>query len=383
MSGKATLNAVSDHSAVLATGLTKQFDEVVALDAVDLDVEVGELLAVLGPSGCGKTTLLRVIAGLEVPDAGTVAVAGRVVAGPDDFVRPEARRIGLVFQDYALFPHLTVAENVGYGVRERRRRRARVPEVLQLVGLTSLADRLPHELSGGQQQRVALGRALAPEPAIVLLDEPFSSLDAAMRARVREDVRDILERAGATAIFVTHDQEEALSIADRVAVMEDGRVLQLDDPTRVYAQPLDRFVATFVGDADVVSGTSDGAGVATALGRLTPLVAPDPGPVDVILRPERLRLRLDGGGEGTVRHTTYFGHDQLVRVELADGAIVHARMGPGTSFEPGDRVAVNVTGEVLAFAPAPADGTGTRPAGHGGFARRHGRRRRTRRRGRG
>ncbi len=335
---------------MLVTGLTKRFGDVVALDGVDLGVRPGELLAVLGPSGCGKTTLLRVVAGLERPDVGMVHVGDRLVAGPDEFVAPEWRRIGLVFQDLALFPHMSVAANIGYGVTSRRRRATRVAEVLALVDLVGFDDRRPHELSGGQQQRVALGRALAPEPDVVLLDEPFSSLDAAMRARVRDDVRDILERAGTTAVFVTHDQEEALSIADRVAVMDAGRLLQVDEPTSIYADPKARFVATFVGDADVVAGTSDGDAVATILGRLVPNRVPDPGPVDVVLRPERVRLRLDGSGDGVVRHTTFYGHDQLVEVLLADGTTVHARMGPGSWFQSGDRVAVNVTGEVLAYA---------------------------------
>jgi iron(III) transport system ATP-binding protein len=331
--------------------LTKSFGSVVALDRVDLDVREGEVLALLGPSGCGKTTTLRLIAGFERPDAGTVTLAGAEVAGPGTFVPPERRRVGVVFQDYALFPHLTVAQNVGYGLRDRGRRADRVAEMLRIVGLESEAARLPHELSGGQQQRVAMARALAPEPTLVLLDEPFSNLDAALRVRMRSEVRAILRAAQATAVFVTHDQEEALSLADRVAVMRDGRLLQIDRPAALYAHPADRFVATFVGDADLLTGRMDGDAVVTAVGRLR-MAEPNglTGAVAVALRPEGIRLRLDGAGQGVVRDITYFGHDQVIEVVLEDGARVRSRMGPARAFEPGDRVSVSVTGDVIAFA---------------------------------
>jgi iron(III) transport system ATP-binding protein len=332
-------------------GLTKAFGDVVALDRVDIDVREGEVLALLGPSGCGKTTTLRLIAGFERPDAGSVTLAGREVAGAAGFVAPERRRVGVVFQDYALFPHLSVAQNVGYGVRDRARRAERVREMLAMVDLEAEAARLPHELSGGQQQRVAMARALAPEPALVLLDEPFSNLDAALRVRVRSEVRAILQAARATAVFVTHDQEEALSLADRIAVMRAGRVLQVDEPAALYARPADEFVATFVGDADLVAGHVDGDAVVTAFGRLR-IDQPDGlrGDVAVALRPEGVRLRLDGAGQGVVREITYFGHDQLVEVALEDGGRVRSRMGPARQFEPGDRVSVSVTGDVIAFA---------------------------------
>ena len=335
-------------------GLVKRFGPVLAVDSVDLDVAPGELLALLGPSGCGKTTTLRLAAGFERPEAGTVTLRGEEVAGPNRFVAPERRRIGVVFQDYALFPHMDVSDNVGYGVRERGRRAARVGEMLELVGLVGKARRRPHELSGGEQQRVAIARALAPAPAVVLLDEPFSNLDAALRVRVRDEVRDILATAGATAVFVTHDQEEALSLADRVAVMSEGRLLQVGTPVELYEQPADRFVAKFVGDADLLQGDFDGTRVTTVLGAHSTACALPQGPVDVVMRPEHLRVRLDGSGAGTIRRITYFGHDQVLEISLIDGGRVHARLGPGNSFHAGDRVALSVGGDVVAFPAAVA-----------------------------
>ncbi len=361
-------------SAIVSTaGLVKRFGTVVAIDDVSLDVHRGEILALLGPSGCGKTTFLRLVAGFERPDAGTIRLAGREVAGPEVAVPPEQRRVGMVFQDFALFPHMSVAANVGYGVTERSQRSPRTVESLELVGLSELGARMPHELSGGQRQRVALARALAPEPSIILLDEPFSSLDATLRAQVRADVRAILRQAGATAVFVTHDQTEALSTADRVAVMDGGRVLQVGTPTELYAEPADLFVANFVGEADIVSGHAAGSTVETIIGRLR-LKGPElSGPVSAVVRPETVRLHLDGAGPAVVEQVTYFGHDQLVHVSIDTpdthddpgdrspdpttpsrgfrGAQVQirARMGPGLHFVRGDRVTVTVTSPVTAF----------------------------------
>ena len=336
------------------------YGSVVAVDGVDLDVRRSELLAVLGPSGCGKTTLLRLVAGFEQPDAGSISVDGRVVAEATTafghaarrFVPPERRRVGIVVQDHALFPHLTVAANVAYGLTGRRRdpeRAKRVAEVLDLVGLSHLGERYPGELSGGQQQRVAIARALAPRPGVVLLDEPFANLDAALRARIRSEVAEILRTAGATVVLVTHDQEEALSLADRVAVMDAGRVVQVGHPAEVYRRPATAFVARFVGDAALVAGTCDGTAVETPLGRLPVVADTAPtGPAVAVVRPEAVRLTPAPEGPARVVAATYFGHDQLVEVSI-DGVVVQARLGTERLFSPGDRVRVAVAGEVAAF----------------------------------
>lgn len=290
------------HAAVVElAGVTKRFGAggPVAVDDLSLTVLADEILCLLGPSGCGKTTLLRLIAGFERPDAGTVTVAGRVVASEHSWVQPERRRIGFVFQDFALFPHLSVLDNVAFGLSKLpRAERLRVAaDVLDLVGLTVFTARFPHQLSGGQQQRVALARALATEPHLLLLDEPFSNLDAALRGATRDEVRAILKRTGTTAIMVTHDQQEALSFADRVAVMRDGRLEQVGAPVDVYVEPRTAFVAGFLGPTNLLRGTARGLVADTALGEV-PLASEAHGRVVLSLRPESLRFAHAGGAEG-------------------------------------------------------------------------------------
>jgi iron(III) transport system ATP-binding protein len=245
---------VTGTAAIRATGIRKSFGDTVAVEAADLQVERGDVVALLGPSGSGKTTLLRVIAGFERPDAGTVAIGDLQAVGPGTWVEPEARHIGMVFQDGALFPHLTVAANVGFGEPKE----GRVESCLALVGLADRGKSYPHELSGGEAQRVALARALATEPEVVLMDEPFASLDASLREALREEVVAILRAAGASALLVTHDQQEALSLADVVVVMRGGRVEQAGPPQEVYDHPANRWVAEFLGAAEVLPGTVAG-----------------------------------------------------------------------------------------------------------------------------
>jgi len=326
--------------------VSKRFGAVRAVDGADLEVGRGEFVALLGPSGCGKTTLLRLIAGFEAPDEGAVRVGERHVAGPA-WVPPERRRVGMVFQDYALFPHLTVARNVGYGLA-RRDRASRVREALALVGLDGLEDRYPHELSGGQQQRVALARALAPEPEVVLLDEPWSNIDPVLRDSMRDELAGILRATGATVLLVTHEQEEAFSLADRVALMRAGRIVQAGAPEEVYYGPATRWAAEFVGAANLLPGLLADGRVETQVGSFTAPNGDAPGEVEVLVRPELLELRPDPAGTGEVVSREFRGHDVFYRVRLGDGTTVCSQR-PSTEVVPlGSRVAVRPHGGRIA-----------------------------------
>ena len=353
--------------------VSKSFAETVAVRDASFEVRRGEIVALLGPSGCGKSTTLRILAGFERPDDGLVQIGGETAVGPDTWRPPERRRIGMVAQDFALFPHLSVAENIAFGLpnghrawwlRQFRRLRhtnapARVTELLELVGLAGFGDRFPHELSGGEAQRVALARALAPGPAAVLLDEPFSNLDQNLRVSLRTSMRSILKAAETAAVFVTHDREEAISLADRVAVMRKGRIEQIGTPLDIYHHPVNRFVANFVADANLVRGERRGHYASTELGDIGLLSSPDDGDdasvddeVDVLLRPEQLALkpaRPGQSGAATVIDSEYYGHDQVVRVRLASGVKLEARLRAEHVWHPGEQVAVIVLDHAVAF----------------------------------
>jgi iron(III) transport system ATP-binding protein len=322
-------------------GLDKAFGATRVLDQAALLAPAGRVVALLGPSGCGKTTLLRCIAGLERPDAGQVRLDGRDLSAPAAFVAPERRRIGMVFQDGALFPHLTVAGNVGYGLSREERRGTRVEEALALVDLAGFGDRLPASLSGGQAQRVALARALVTRPSVLLLDEPFSNLDTSLRVQIRAEVQRLLADLGVTAVFVTHDQEEAFVVGDEVAVMLAGRVVQQATPAELYRAPASRAVAGFLGDANLLPGVAAAGLADTAIGRV-PLRDGLGGDVDVLLRPEQLRV--SAGAAATIDSVQYFGHDAVYLTRLAGGTALRVRVLDVPEFRPGDTVDLTYVG---------------------------------------
>ena len=350
-----TLSSVlqADGGVIDVRGIHKRFGRQEVLRGVDLHVAQGTIVALLGPSGCGKTTLLRTIAGLERPDAGTVAVGGSPLVGPGTFVPAERRRIGMVFQDWALFPHLDVAGNVGYGLPRKERTPERIEAALELVGLGGLGRRSPGTLSGGQQQRVALARALAPEPKVLLLDEPFSNLDTALRVQVRTEVHHLLAQLGITTVFVTHDQEEAFVLGDEVAVMAAGEIVQQAPPAELYDAPATPWVADFVGGANLVPGDARGATADTPLGPV-PLREAVTGPVTVLVRPEQLHLR-PGGGAATIELVEYYGHDTLYLVRGADGTLLRVRTTAAPTLRRGDAVGIAYAGEPAVGYPGAAE----------------------------
>jgi iron(III) transport system ATP-binding protein len=346
-------------SDVRIAGLTKSFGGTPVLRGLDLFVPSGALFAILGASGSGKTTLLRLLSGFERADSGAIEIDGRQVSGPGVHVPPERRQVGYVSQEGSLFPHLSVAANVVFGLaRSQRRDRLKAEALLESVGLPpSYARRGPHELSGGEQQRVALARALAPAPKLVLLDEPFSALDAALRIETRQAVAAILEAAGATALLVTHDQSEALSMGRQVAVLRDGALAQVAAPEKLYRQPADAALAQFVGEAVLLPGLVAGGKATCALGRLQlALPAPD-GPVEVMVRPEQIRFEPRpnaGAAKAQVRAVTYYGHDASIAVSLeVGGALVTTRVAGHMTPQQGAHVWLSVEGGVMAYPRSP------------------------------
>jgi iron(III) transport system ATP-binding protein len=335
----------------------KSYGDRVVLAGVDLAVPEGTITAILGSSGSGKTTLLRIVIGFVVADGGSVSIGGRLVADTRGaHVPPDKRAIGYVAQEGALFPHLSVAQNVGFGLPHAERRGgSRVDEALDLVGLDRrYADRRPQELSGGEQRRVALARALAPRPALVLLDEPFSGLDAALRGETRAAVLDALAGAGATAVLVTHDQGEALSMGREVAVLRDGRLVQTAAPDTLYRTPADLELARFVGDAVVVPGDARGGSVVCTFGTLEVRGEAVTGPVEVMIRPEQIRVERTAGGGGVAAKVvglSFYGPETILHLELAESprTIVSARTFDGAGAAAGDEVRLNVTGPVVTY----------------------------------
>ncbi len=343
-------------------GIHKSYGSQPVLRGLDLAIVDGSFTSILGPSGSGKTTLLRVIAGFERPDRGLVRLGGEVVDDTERYVTPDRRRIGYVPQEGSLFPHLSVEQNVAFGLARRERHGKRVTDLLEMVGLGGLGRRYPHQLSGGQQQRVALARALAIEPSIVLLDEPFASLDASLRAAVRQDVRRVLREAGTTALLVTHDQDEALSLADRVAIMCDGRIGQYGTPQSIYTSPSSPELARGLGETNFLRGTAQGDAVATPLGLLfldgTPASdapAAEGGMLLVLVRPEQIELSDElGSTRATARvlDAEFYGHDAVVRLraDWDDSALLVARIADaGNVPSEGTRVSLSVRGRVVAW----------------------------------
>ena len=343
--------------ALQCAGLVKHFNGVAAVDGLDLSIPEGQILALLGPSGCGKTTALRLIAGFEEPDDGVISIGGYSVNGAGGNTPPERRHVGMVFQEGALFPHLTVEQNIAYGLPKGEKRDDRVDEVLKLIGLTAQRTRMPHELSGGQQQRVALGRALAPQPEILLLDEPFSNLDPKLREQVRRDVLGILKASHATAIFVTHDQEEALFVGDVVAVMNEGRIEQTGSPEAIFHHPITKFVAQFIGMVDFLPASHDNGILHTEVGSV-PWPEMELGTladlnqngfnsnghsqIEVMVRPDCLDCFPAEDGDGVVVEREFRGAFYLYRVKLASGATVRCLLSHTAEYPLGASVSVSL-----------------------------------------
>jgi iron(III) transport system ATP-binding protein len=336
---------LSNMAAIEVKSVSKRYEQITAVRRCGLEVASGQILALLGPSGSGKTTLLRLIAGFEKPDEGSISIAGRVAVDIDHgvWVAPEERGVGMVFQDYALFPHLNVSENVGFGLRNgsKGERQSRIEELLRLTALVPYSQRYPHELSGGQQQRVALARALAPSPRVVLLDEPFNGLDPDLRPQMRREVGAILRRLGTAAVLVTHDQEEALGMADQVAVIRGGEIQQIGTPEDIYYGPSTPFVADFVGHADFIPGIVAGKQVTTELGVFPCPAEASPGPVQVMIRHEAVNEKA-GGVPARVEEREFLGGEILYRLRLPSGSTVHLEQRKPVHWPVGHQVAIEV-----------------------------------------
>ena len=330
---------------IRARSVTKSYGSEIVLSDFNLDVWNGSIVGILGISGSGKTTALRLLAGFDKPDSGIIEMRNRVISSEDTFLPPEERNVGMVFQDYALFPHLNVEKNISFGLSRDEIKSGRLEEVLSMCNLETYRNKFPQELSGGQQQRVSLARALAPKPEVILLDEPFTSLDAHMARDLREEVVSLLRQTETTAIIVTHDQEEALSVCDVVSVLENGSVIQSATPQEIYLNPVSQTVANSVGDPNILKGFSVDGRVETSLGTF---VTAYNGALDVSIRPECIELLLDSEGSYVVKECTFYGHDQVISFQNNKGEVFRARSLPNTIYEAGDKVNINIS-EVTTF----------------------------------
>ena len=330
---------------IRARSVTKSYGSEIVLSDFNLDVWNGSIVGILGISGAGKTTALRLLAGFDKPDTGIIEMRNRVISSEDTFLPPEERNVGMVFQDYALFPHLNVEKNISFGLSRDEIKSGRLEEVLSMCNLETYRNKFPQELSGGQQQRVSLARALAPKPEVILLDEPFTSLDAHMARDLREEVVSLLRQTETTAIIVTHDQEEALSVCDVVSVLENGSVIQSATPQEIYLNPVSQTVANSVGDPNILKGFSVDGRVETSLGTF---VTAYNGALDVSIRPECIELLLDSEGSYVVKECTFYGHDQVISFQNSKGEVFRARSLPNTIYEAGDKVNINIS-EVTTF----------------------------------
>ena len=330
---------------IRARSVTKSYGSEIVLSDFNLDVWNGSIVGILGISGSGKTTALRLLAGFDKPDTGIIEMRNRVISSEDTFLPPEERNVGMVFQDYALFPHLNVEKNISFGLSREEVKSGRLEEVLSMCNLETYRNKFPQELSGGQQQRVSLARALAPKPEVILLDEPFTSLDAHMARDLREEVVSLLRQTETTAIIVTHDQEEALSVCDVVSVLENGSIIQSATPQEIYLNPVSQTVANSVGDPNILKGFSVDGRVETSLGTF---VTAYNGALDVSIRPECIELLLDSEGSYVVKECTFYGHDQVISFQNSKGEVFRARSLPNTIYEAGDKVNINIS-EVTTF----------------------------------
>ena len=330
---------------IRARSITKSYGPEVVLSDFNLDIWNGSIVGILGISGSGKTTALRLLAGFDKPDSGIIEMRDKVISSEETFLPPEERNVGMVFQDYALFPHLNVEKNISFGLSRDEIKSGRLEEVLSMCNLEAYRNKFPQELSGGQQQRVSLARALAPKPEVILLDEPFTSLDAHMARDLREEVVSLLRQTETTALIVTHDQEEALSVCDVVSVLENGSVIQSATPQEIYLNPVSQTVANSVGDPNILKGFSVDGRVETSLGTF---VTAYNGALDVSIRPECIELVLDSEGSYVVKECTFYGHDQVVSFQNSKGEVFRARSLPNTIYEEGDKVNINIS-EVTTF----------------------------------